>query len=155
MRPIRRRTRETLRHERAVVRQQITASVSDPSQLTPDQLATNKRRAEAIRRKALKAGGGALLLMLLLTASGCRTKAVTPGDDQAPAISALSPGRHKITKAIRGTWKATNATKGCHWTMGAQHGEWALNNREPWVLIGTGNLGETFWANDACGTWTS
>lgn len=44
---IRRRTRETLRHERAVVLQQKGCDASD--QLTPAQITANKRRAAELK----------------------------------------------------------------------------------------------------------
>jgi hypothetical protein len=95
---------------------------------------------------------------LVLTAGGCPAEG--DADQHVHTVTSLSPGKHTVTKAIRGTWKAVGATRGCHWTLTAKDGDeissgkWSLSNREQWVLLGTGNLGMTFWANDACGTWT-
>lgn len=53
---LRRKTRETLRHERAVVLQQKGCDAAD--QLTPAQIAANKRRAAELKawadRKAVR-----------------------------------------------------------------------------------------------------
>lgn len=93
----------------------------------------------------------AAALALLLTAGGCPSDA---GPDR------LAPGRHKITKSLRGYWKADNAQRGCKWTVETKngdvinHGSWTLKNRSQAVILGTGNLGMYFRPNDKCGVWT-
>ena len=53
---IRRRTRETLRHERACVLQQKNADQMDPLALTPAQIRANTASARALRLRAKREG---------------------------------------------------------------------------------------------------
>lgn len=100
--------------------------------------------------KAIAAVAATLVVVLSGSASSC---------DAGSSSITLGPGKHAITKSLRGVWKAEAATKGCRWTIqttkGAviSSGQWTPSNREQWAMIGTGNVGMVFWPNDACGRW--
>lgn len=92
------------------------------------------------------------VLIAVLALTGC--------GDTAGAPKSIGPGKHTVTKPMRGFWNANNAQPGCEWTLGPKGGKAAMSgkyrrgNETQTVLLGTGNLGMVFWANDACGTWT-
>lgn len=78
--------------------------------------------------------------------------------------SYLGPGSHKITKTMRGVWNADNAVKGCEWAvvrpktakkprLVLDSGTWTRFNQSQSVILGTGMVGLTFTANEACGVW--
>jgi len=91
------------------------------------------------------------VLFLTGAANGCESEG---------GVKSLGPGKHPVTKSLRGVWKAKDATRGCRWTVQTKtgsvisKGSWSLSNREQHVLLGTGNLGMVFWPNDKCGRWT-
>jgi hypothetical protein len=101
-------------------------------------------------RKGIGSAVLAALIVLLSTAGGC-------ADGR---VKSIPPGKHPVTKSLRGYWQAKDAVQGCKWTLQTkdgsvlQRGVWTLKNRTQAVLLGTGNLGMIFWPNDACGTWT-
>jgi hypothetical protein len=74
---------------------------------------------------------------------------------ETTGAKSIGPGKHTVTKPLRGLWSANDAQPWCKWTLGPKGGDGAQQgNEKQSVLIGTGNLGMTFWTNDKCGKWT-
>jgi hypothetical protein len=149
--PIRRKTRETLRHERAVVLQEKGTPTAD--QVRAD-IEANKAKAADMRKKAQRVAGTAMLLVLTLTgaANGCE-------DQSSPAR--IPDGSTKITKNMRGIWNAPGGSQ-CRWWLQTERGvithagnvklKGNARTQSQSVVIGTGNVGQLF-KSDRCKGW--
>lgn len=95
-----------------------------------------------------------LALLCVLALAGCDA-----ADKQVTKNAKLGPGKHTITKALRGYWKADDAVRGCSWVVQRKSGEvilsgqWSKAVQSQAVILGTGTVGLVFWPSDECGTW--
>lgn len=96
-----------------------------------------------------------LIPLILVASLSTMGAASSCGEGQ----QSIAPGKHTVTKQMRGSWKANGAVQGCKWVVQTKggsivnKGQWTLSNRTQAVILGTGNVGMIFWPNDACGTW--